>query len=101
MAERTCEKCQVLKPIDDFYKTSEKAHRYVCKNCMCMAKRKKTSRKKRIYVSSIITSFSEIPEETLTEIKKDIEIKTPLTCIARKYGFRYNHIIKWRKHGLL
>lgn len=101
LTERICKDCGILMPMDKYYKRTATAYYTRCKECM-LSKKRKPEGHKRVYKSRVLPKFYEIPPEKMDEIDKAIKVyNSSLHHISKMFDINYNHLLQWRRAGLI
>lgn len=93
---KKCSGCQIIKPTDDYYK-STKYLQTLCRICHNQSRKKyKINRPK--YIKKL-TGFNALSQETQDDIFYMIAIKYKITEICKKYKLNYKTYLGWRRNN--
>lgn len=96
---KTCKKCSVIKPVEEFFIRSNKKY-----DCYCIPCKKilNTEYHKTRYVKSTKpTGINTLTDEQKEKIKEYLTIKIPLTVIAKLINVPYGRLHNWHYAGML
>ena len=96
MTTKYCKQCDIIKPIDEFYKAG-KSYQSRCKPCHIIHRRElRQALPKKVRLNG----FLALPEETRTDILKHLNTM-PLTKLAENFNLNKNTLTSWKVRGHL
>ena len=97
---KLCQKCNMVKTMDSYYKRSNSMVYKYCKKCHNGTRNSYNKSKKKTSEGKKLRGFYGLELHIQQDILKDIHLKFTYKTISEKYNIPYSSLCSWKRKGL-